>query len=198
VPSLLHALLDAADSGETARQSLRHIEFSGAMVSSGVVNLAKTQLGASVVSSHYGMTESGPAASWPREEIPDISNDSFISPGLPVPGGKLRICAPGSQTPLKKGEAGEIHQSSPQVIQGYLGGESQDQFYEDDSGHWMLTGDQGIMLDSGEICVSGRYKDIVIRGGENIAPAQIEAVLNRKENIKVSPSSSSFSFEVVA
>jgi acyl-CoA synthetase (AMP-forming)/AMP-acid ligase II len=186
VPSLLHALLDAMDSNKVVAQSLLHIEFSGAMISTAVVNQAKTQLGVSIVSAHYGMTESGPAASWPFEEIPNTCNDDFATPGFPVPGGKLRICAQGSQTPLKKGEAGEIHQSSPQVIRGYLGETSQDQFYEDESGRWMVTGDQGIMLENGEVRVSGRYKDIIIRGGENIAPAQIEAVLNRKDNIKVS------------
>jgi acyl-CoA synthetase (AMP-forming)/AMP-acid ligase II len=186
VPSLMHALLDASSRSETSVQSLRHIEFSGAMVSSHVVTEGKKYLCASVVSSHYGMTESGPAASWPYSEIPAVSDGTFVSPGLPVPGGKLRICAPGSRIPLNRGEAGEIHQSSPQVISGYLGGASQDQFYEDQFGFWMLTGDQGIMLDSGEIRVSGRYKDIIIRGGENIAPAQIEEILNCRDNIKVS------------
>jgi acyl-CoA synthetase (AMP-forming)/AMP-acid ligase II len=194
VPSLLHALLDAAASrsGTTSAQSsLRHIEFSGAMISTDVVAQAKEQLGASIVSAHYGMTESGPAAFWPYEEIPPPAasspdGNSFVSPGLPVPGGKLRICAPGSTVPLERGEAGEIHQSSPHVISGYLGAASQEQFYEDASGHWMRTGDQGVMLDSGEVRVSGRYKDIIIRGGENIAPARIEAVLNVMDNVEVS------------
>jgi acyl-CoA synthetase (AMP-forming)/AMP-acid ligase II len=186
VPSLIHALLDASSRSKTSVQSLRHIEVSGAMVSSHMVNEAKKYLRASVVSSHYGMTESGPAASWPCGEMLAASDEPFVSPGLPVPGGKLRICAPGSHIPLNRGEAGEIHQSSPQVISGYLGGASQDQFYEDGFGHWMITGDQGIMLDDGEIIVSGRYKDIIIRGGENIAPAQIEEILNCRDNIKVS------------
>jgi acyl-CoA synthetase (AMP-forming)/AMP-acid ligase II len=188
VPSLLHALLDASSQRKSSTQSLRHIEFSGAMISTHVVNETKKYLCASVVSTHYGMTESGPAASWPYEEMSATSDGTFVSPGLPVSGGKLRICAPGSRVPLKRGEAGEIHQSSPQVISGYLGGASQDQFYEDQFGFWMLTGDQGVMLDSGEIRVSGRYKDIIIRGGENIAPAQIEEVLNCRDNIKVSRS----------
>jgi acyl-CoA synthetase (AMP-forming)/AMP-acid ligase II len=188
VPSLLHALIDASSHSGTPVQSLRHIEFSGAIISTHVVSEAKKHLDASVVSTHYGMTESGPAASWPYEDTSATSDGTFVSPGLPVPGGKLRICAPGSRVPLKRGEAGEIHQSSPQVISGYLGGASQDQFYEDQFGFWMLTGDQGVMLDSGEIRVSGRYKDIIIRGGENIAPAQIEEVLNCRDNIKVSRS----------
>jgi acyl-CoA synthetase (AMP-forming)/AMP-acid ligase II len=186
VPSLLHSLLDASSQSESSAQSLRHIEFSGAMISTHVVDEAKKHLCVSVVSTHYGMTESGPAASWPYEEMPAASDRTSVSPGLPVPGGKLKICAPGSRVPLKRGEAGEIQQSGPQVISGYLGGASKDQFYEDQHGVWMLTGDQGVMLDSGEIRVSGRYKDIIIRGGENIAPAQIEEVLNCRDNIKVS------------
>ena len=68
VPSLLHALLDAAASQrrtKSAQSSLRHIEFSGAMISTQVVAQAQRELGASIVSAHYGMNESGPAAFWP-------------------------------------------------------------------------------------------------------------------------------------
>lgn len=183
VPSLLHSLIECPG---LSKLSLRHIEFSGAMVTAETVKQARQQLGAQVVSSHFGMSESGPAALWSYHEIPDVdTTGDFASPGLPVPGGKLRICAPGTRTPLQRGEAGEIHQSSPHVIKGYLGGVSSDSFYEDDSGVWLITGDQGTMLDNGEIRVGGRYKDIIIRGGENIAPAQMEAVLNTREHLKV-------------
>lgn len=75
------------------------------------------------------------------------------------------------------------------MIKGYLDGVSSDQLYEDDTGRWMITGDQGILLESGELRVCGRYKDIIIRGGENIAPAQMEAVVNTREHIKVRGSS---------
>lgn len=183
VPSLLYSLLDCVTE---PCKSLRHTEFSGAMVPSGTVAHAKERLGAGKVSSHFGMTESGPAALWPYDQIPDSTTaGEFVSPGLPVSGGMLKICAPGTTTPLGRGEPGEIHQCSPHVIKAYLGGVATEQFYEDDSGRWMITGDQGVMLETGEIRVSGRYKDIIIRGGGNIAPAQMEAVLNVRDHIKV-------------
>lgn len=150
-----------------------------------VVHLAKQKLGAKC-SAIYGLTEGGPVMSWRHDEVPDTFPDGYVSPGHPVPGGLIRICAPGSRIPLKRGEAGEIHQGSTQLIPGYLGGFKQEEFYDDRLGHWNISGDQGILLANGELRVSGRYKDIIIRGGENIAPAQVEAVLNIKKGIDVS------------
>ncbi|MGG6496913.1 UNVERIFIED_CONTAM: hypothetical protein NY603_28740, partial [Bacteroidetes bacterium 56_B9] len=59
-------------------------------------------------------------------------------------------------------------------------------FYDDEHGRWFMTGDQGIMANDGTVTISGRYKDLIIRGGENIAPAAIEAVLDAKLKIQVS------------
>ncbi|KAK5123139.1 hypothetical protein LTR85_003337 [Meristemomyces frigidus] len=184
VPSILYGLLDAATLGTKESSTVRHIELSGTTITPEAVQLAQVNLGAYRVSSHYGATESGPAVAWHHTQVPETYEGSVVSPGLPVPGGRLRICAPGTRTVVKRGEAGEIHQSGPQVIAGYLGGDKHDQFYDDHLGHWMVTGDQGIMMPSGELHVNGRYKDIIIRGGENIAPAQIEAVLNCQDGVE--------------
>ena len=143
VPSLLYSLLD--DPGQIS-SSLRHIEFSGAMVFAEAISQAKQRFDAEIVSTHFGMSESGPAAIWPPDHPYDtVTGENFVSPGLPVPGAMLRICAPGSRTPLKRGEPGEIHQSSPHLIKGYLNGAS-DEFYTDDFGRWFITGDQGLSL----------------------------------------------------
>ena len=64
------------------------------------------------------------------------------------------------------------------LIQGYLVGDSR-AFYDDFQGHWLATGDQAKMDGEGRIYVLGRYKDIIIRGGENLSPALIETCLNK-------------------
>jgi acyl-CoA synthetase (AMP-forming)/AMP-acid ligase II len=65
------------------------------------------------------------------------------------------------------------------MVQGYLDGASPASFYSDDYGSWFITGDQGTMAADGTVTISGRYKDLIIRGGENIAPAAIEAVFDK-------------------
>jgi acyl-CoA synthetase (AMP-forming)/AMP-acid ligase II len=50
---------------------------------------------------------------------------------------------------------------------------------------WFITGDHGIMLPNGRFAITGRYKDMIIRGGENITPAAIESVLHKYCGIKV-------------
>lgn len=86
---------------------------------------------------------------------------------------------------LERGETGELHMGGAQVIRGYLAGAKGD-FYEDEKGPWLATGDQAKMLPNGQVCVIGRFKDLIIRGGENIASSRIEAVANAPSDVTVS------------
>ena len=185
VPSLLHSLADGLGSSRLEHTALRHIELSGAIATPEVFRLARETLGTLKLSVHYGMTESGPGVAWPCEQVPDYLDDGKVTSGFPVAGCIVRVCAPRSHTPLPRGEVGEIHQSSSQLVTGYIGVAQDDSFYEDESGTWYITGDQGVMHANGEVEVCGRYKDIIIRGGENISPAQIEAVLNSGNGVEV-------------
>lgn len=95
-----------------------------------------------------------------------------------TPGTKVKICAPGSRKPLRRGEIRELHLGGDCLIHGYLLGDSS-VFYDDPQGHWLATGDQAKIDSEGRIYVLGRYKDIIIRGGENLSPALIETCLNK-------------------
>ena len=185
VPSLLHSLAEGLGSSKLDYTALRHIELSGAIATSEGFRLARETFGPLKLSLHYGMTESGPVVAWPCKQVPDYLDDGKVTSGFPVAGCIVRVCAPRSRTPLPRGEVGEIHQSSSQLVTGYIGIAQDDAFYEDESGSWYVTGDQGVMHLNGEVEVCGRYKDIIIRGGENISPAQIEAVLNSGNGLKV-------------
>ncbi|GAB7361784.1 hypothetical protein MBLNU230_g1828t1 [Neophaeotheca triangularis] len=185
VPSLLHGLVDSLQLESSKLETLRHVEFSGAMITPEVFESAREKLGASIVSAHYGLTECGPTIVWKHDCVPLSFPDGQVSAGFPVSDATIRICAPETTSPLARGEAGEIHLGGPQIVRSYLGGASPQTFYHDRFGHWMRTGDQGKMLSGGELLVSGRYKDIIIRGGENISPAQIEAVVNVRKGVFV-------------
>ena len=93
-------------------------------------------------------------------------------------GAKLRICEPESRKVLRRGEVGELHLGGSGVIGGYMYGDNK-VFYDDENGHWIATGDQAKMDEDGTIYIMGRYKDIIIRGGENLSPALIENCLEK-------------------
>ena len=118
--------------------------------------------------------------------VPETATlDGSVSVGLPAPGALIRICEPGSRIVLRRGETGELHIGGVYVIKGYLGTTS-DNLYEDETGHWIVTGDRAVVDESGKVYILGRYKDLIIRGGENISPASIECCLDQIDGITVS------------
>ncbi|KAK9797878.1 putative Acyl- synthetase family member 2 mitochondrial [Seiridium cardinale] len=181
VPTVLHALIEAIDTrNNPLDSSLLDVCLSGSSVTSENVRQSLSILKSKGVSTGFGMTEGSPVWTGPRQDPADLLlGDSVIS-GTVVPGARVRICAPGSQTILPRGQAGEVHQSGPGTIKSYLGGQrGVEQFYQDEQGQvWFITGDQGIMHPDGRFSITGRYKDVIIRGGENIASAAIEAVIS--------------------
>jgi acyl-CoA synthetase (AMP-forming)/AMP-acid ligase II len=91
--------------------------------------------------------------------------------GRPLPDVEVRIVDDDGQ-PLPTGQVGEIHVRTPRAMKGYAGADSP--FVADG---WLPTRDMGWMDEDGYLYVAGRKDDMIIRGGENIAPAEVEAVL---------------------
>ncbi|MFJ2755526.1 class I adenylate-forming enzyme family protein [Nocardioides sp. NPDC087217] len=94
--------------------------------------------------------------------------------GLPFPGQDLRILGPDG-APLPQGQVGEVVVSGPNVMRGYLGRPEETAAVITDG--WLRTGDVGFLDEDGYLTVVGRSKDMIIRGGENIYPKEIEDVL---------------------
>lgn len=94
--------------------------------------------------------------------------------GLPFPGQELRIVNL-EGTPLPQGEVGEVVVSGPNVMRGYLGRPEETAAVLTDG--WLRTGDIGFLDEGGYLTIAGRSKDMIIRGGENIYPKEIEDVL---------------------
>lgn len=123
----------------------------------------------------------------------DIENilrrSESVPVGRPSPGQALKLCAVdgGGQAPHDGNQhcegsevVGELHVSSPGACSGYIGIEQSPAFYRDEHGRaWYATGDQARIDSEGNISIIGRYKDMIIRGGENISPAAVEASLTR-------------------
>jgi malonyl-CoA/methylmalonyl-CoA synthetase len=117
----------------------------------------------------YGMTEVGIVTSNP------IGGERPGSIGLPLPGVRARIVDPEALADVPPGEVGELWIASPSVMSGYLG--RPDATAEARRGEWMRTGDLGAADPDGYLRLVGRRSEMLITGGFNVYPAEVEAAL---------------------
>jgi fatty-acyl-CoA synthase len=104
----------------------------------------------------------------------DLIDDVYVSSGKPLRQTRLRIATPDGTT-CGENEPGEIHVQTPSLFSGYWGADGFQTHTLHDG--WHATGDYGF-TSQGELFVIGRFKDIVIVGGNNIFPEDVEAVVN--------------------
>jgi fatty-acyl-CoA synthase len=123
----------------------------------------------------YGMTETtGTIASLPPEDHSLEGNDRMRSAGKAVPGAQIKIVdEEGNELP--RGEVGELAVKSPSNMLGYwnLPDATNDALKDG----WMHTGDAAYMDEDGYIYIQDRIKDMIISGGENVYPAQVESAI---------------------
>jgi crotonobetaine/carnitine-CoA ligase len=120
----------------------------------------------------YGLTETGLVASMPLDRAEDMTGSGSI--GLPAPEVDV-IVADDEDHPLPTGSVGELLLRAPGLMSGYLNRlEATDEIMR---GGWLHTGDLATCDDSGYLYFKGRAKDIVRRGGENVAATEVEQVL---------------------
>ena len=127
----------------------------------------------------YGQTEGGTLFACPEHDDPL----RWETAGRALPDYELRIVHPETLERLAPGEIGEIQARGPMVMEGYYNKpEATAETIID--GSWLRTGDLGYLRDDGRVVIAGgRLRDMIIRGGENIYPAEIENVLQEHEAI---------------
>ncbi|TQL68071.1 long-chain acyl-CoA synthetase [Nocardioides albertanoniae] len=167
VPSMLQMLLEQPI-GDYDLSSLRFIGSGGAPLLPALRERAEEALGASIMEG-YGLTESSAvlAASTLEESRPG-------SVGKPLPHAEVVIAAPDG-SPLPSGESGEITARGPGVMMGYWNSPEQSAATVVDG--WLHTGDIGHFDDDGYLYVDDRIKDLIIRGGFNVYPRDVEDAL---------------------
>jgi long-chain acyl-CoA synthetase len=182
VPAMLLFMLDspAADKGDY--RTLKLIAYGGSPISERVTRDAMRVFGCDFLQV-YGLTEvSGPATFlFPRDHRTDGSNTEILrSAGEPIGGALIRIVDPVSLKDLPEGQTGEIWIESDRNLKEYWRNpDATRQAYPEgrnERGGWLRTGDSAYMKD-GYIYINDRIKDMIISGGENIYPAEIENVL---------------------
>jgi malonyl-CoA/methylmalonyl-CoA synthetase len=123
----------------------------------------------------YGMTETGMICSNPCDGDRRIG-----TVGPPLPGVSVRIVAEGTEVP--PGETGVLHVKGPNVFQGYWGRPRKTREELSPDG-WFRTGDLALMDEHGYVTIVGREKDLIISGGYNVYPREIEQLLDEMPGV---------------
>ena len=186
VPSLLTALVSHPVFDKAKSRSLQRVSMGGAMISADIVARAQASFPSANIVIGFGMSEGIPIL---LHSISDslLFRRGYASVGRALVGARVKICDPTTNQTTLRNETGELHIGGDMVIERYAYGDNE-AFYLDAQGKkWMRTGDQASMDDSGAVYILGRYKDLIIRAGENLAPALIEASLSKVGGITVGP-----------
>jgi fatty-acyl-CoA synthase len=132
------------------------------------------------VTNCYGMTETSPVSC--QTLIGDTLAHQTQTVGIAHPHVEVRIADPATGETLPRGERGEFCTRGYSVMQGYWN-EPEKTAESIDAEGWMHTGDIAIMFDDGYVNIVGRIKDMIIRGGENIYPREVEEFLSSHPDI---------------
>ncbi len=179
VPAVLGALLDCQRAADSAAPRLHTIMGGAANVPGAMIAEAEKTFGASVINL-FGQTELSPVLSATRPG--DSREDQLTTVGRPLPHVDCKIVDPATNTTVPVGQPGEICARGYQQFVAYLHDPAATSRAVDADG-FVHTGDLGTMDSRGYLSVTGRLKELIIRGGENIAPAEIESVVGQHESV---------------
>ena len=173
VPTMLTALLSHPSLARRDLSSLRYALSGGAPVPAELVRRVEATLGIPFVIT-FAQTESSCSITVTRPG--DTPDDRAETLGRPLPQTEVKIIDPRTGVTLAPGTVGEICTRGYLVMLGYLN-DAEATGAAIDSDGWLHTGDLGSMDERGYCRIAGRIKEMIIRGGENVYPAEIEAVL---------------------
>ena len=167
-PFLTDLAKGVAESGEGV-PTLRTFLCAGAPIPGPLVENARKALGAKIVSA-WGMTENGAVT---LIKLDDDDERAFNTSGCPLPGTEIRVVDADGK-PLPHGEEGRLLVRTCSNFGGYL---RRPHLNATDDDGWFDTGDLAQIDDRGYVRITGRSKDVIIRGGENIPVVEIETLL---------------------
>jgi fatty-acyl-CoA synthase len=173
VPTMFLALLGHPDLAKRDVSALRRVITGGAVSPPALAHRVEAALGVSY-SIGFAQTEAGCVISIGSPADPAADRAETV--GRPLPQTEARIVSLRTGETAACGETGEICARGYQVMRGYLNDTASTAAAVDGEG-WLHTGDLGAMDDRGYLRIAGRLKEMIIRGGENIYPREIEEVL---------------------
>lgn len=186
-PSMVYSVISQPNFVAGAYRQVETFVLGTDYISKDVVELVRASFQPRSVLNTWGMTE-GMICLMAHHNDPIVWHGDLCYCGYVVPGCSIRICDPETGHVLSRGQTGELQMSGPSVIDGYLAGDEiyqNEAFCNDGSRTWFKSGDAALMKRTGEVFIQGRYKDMIIRGGENMTPGYIENCIDGIEGVKV-------------
>jgi fatty-acyl-CoA synthase len=174
VPTMFIDMLERQTKLDADVSTLRTGIMAGAPCPIDVMKRVVAELSMPEVTICYGMTETSPVST---QTLPDDDVDHRVATvGAVHPHVELKIVSPETGATVDRKEIGEICTRGYLVMQGYWADpEATDAVIDADG--WMHSGDLGTMTEDGYVTIEGRIKDMVIRGGENLYPREVEEFL---------------------
>lgn len=170
VPTMFHYLLDRIGEGPVKAGRLRLCLSAGAIMPGSLNEAFEKKMGVPLIDG-YGITETSTFVTVNAPGRPRVMG----SCGIPIPGQAVRIVDAVTRLDVPAGAEGELIVRGPNVMLGYHNKPEDTSKALVDG--WYLTGDLARADANGLITITGRLKEIIIRGGQNIAPAEIEEVV---------------------
>ncbi len=171
VPTMFIAVLERPGLAATDVSSLRTGIMAGASCPVAVMRAVRERLHMPGVTICYGMTETAPVSTQTHPDDPVEKRVGTV--GRVHPHVEVQVIDPATGRVVPRGEPGELCTRGYGVMAGYWGDPEATRAAIDPAG-WMHTGDLGVMDADGYVSVVGRLKDVIIRGGENIPPREVE------------------------
>ena len=174
VPTMFIGELGLPDFADYDLSSLRTGIMAGSTCPVEVMKRVVAEMNMVEVAISYGMTETSPMSTMTRTDDDLARRTETV--GRSMPHIESKVVDPVSGVPLPRGETGELCTRGYSVMLGYW--EEPDKTAEAiDAARWMHTGDLATMDEDGYVSIVGRIKDLVIRGGENVYPREVEEFL---------------------
>jgi fatty-acyl-CoA synthase len=174
VPTMFIAQLDHPDFATYDLGSLRTGIMAGSPCPIEVMKRVDSDMGISEIVIAFGMTETSPVSTQTRPD--DTLEHRCGTVGQVMPHTEIKIVDPATGRIQPRGETGEFLARGYLVMRGYWN-DPERTSQAIDTGRWMHTGDLAVMDEDGYVRIVGRIKDMIIRGGENVYPREIEEFL---------------------
>ncbi len=174
VPTMFVSQLDCPEFPTFDLTSLRTGIMAGSPCPLPLMNAVVQRMGAREITIGYGLTEASPIITQTWADDPIEVRVSTV--GSPIPGVQVKLVHPVTREKVPQGEAGELCVKGHGVMAGYYKNpEATSRVLSPDG--WLSTGDLARIRDDGNFRIVGRSKELIIRGGENIYPPEIEEFL---------------------
>ena len=180
VPTMFIAQIEHPDFENINLSSLRTGIMAGAPCPIELMKKVRNKMGIKDITICYGLTEASPVTNQTRFDDPVEIRVETV--GKPLQHTEIKIIDPDNGKVVPLGKQGEICIRGFQIMQGYHNKPIETKIAIDNS-RWLHTGDLGNLDDEGYCRITGRLKNMIIRGGENIYPREIEEYLHRHPDI---------------